>query len=79
MLFRSANDMSLQNDARTAINSVRDLADDIKIRFPLSTFGVQSDMCESIANTVLTDSVTSNNPVDPTKDQVLEIIKSRLN
>ena len=74
-----ANDMSLQYDARTAINSVRDLADDIKIRFPLSTFGVQSDMCESIANTVLTDSVTSNNPVDPTKDQVLEIIKSRLN
>ena len=74
-----ANDMSLQNDAQTAIKAVRDLADDINIRFPLSTFGVQAEMCESIANTVLADSVTSNNPVDPTKNQVLEIIKSRLN
>ncbi len=74
-----AVDMNIQADSKVAINAVRSLADEISIRFPLSTFGVTSDMCEAIADTALVDSVTSNNPIAPTKAQIIEILKSRLN
>jgi len=74
-----AVDMNIQADSKVAINAVRSLADQISIRYPLSTFGVTSDMCESIADTTLIDSVTSNNPIAPTKAQIVEILKSRLN
>ena len=74
-----AIDMNIHADAQSAIKAVRSLADEVNIRFPLSTFGVTSDMCEAIADTALIDSVTSNNPIAPTKAQIVEILKSRLN
>lgn len=74
-----AIDMSVGKDAKSAIDSVRELADAIEIRKPLSFYGVTSQMCESIATTALADSVTSNNPIAPTGAEVLEILNSRLN
>ena len=74
-----ANDMNLERNAMAGIKAVRELADAIEIRKPLSFFGVTQEMCESIATNALADSVTSNNPIAPTKPEVLELLKSRLN
>ncbi len=74
-----ANDMNLERNAMAGIKAVRELADVIEIRKPLSFFGVTQEMCESIATIALADSVTSNNPIAPTKPEVLELLKSRLN
>ena len=79
-IYRSvAIDMSVGADAKSAITAVKDLAEEIEIRKPLSFYGVTSDMCEVIAETALADSVTSNNPIAPSKEQVIELVKSRIN
>jgi alcohol dehydrogenase class IV len=71
-------DLGVNTSARSTIDAVRGLADDITIRFDLTHYGVLPTMVEAIADTTLADSVTSNNPVMPTKQEVVEIISSRV-
>ena len=73
-----AADMGVAQDSKSAIDAVRSLADDINIRQQLSAFGVTREMSSDIADTALADSVTSNNPKAPSKDDVLGIIDSRI-
>ena len=72
------NDMGVKADAKSAIDAVRGLADDINIRFALGHYGVKADMVDGIADTTLADSVTSNNPISPSKSDVVGILKSRI-
>jgi alcohol dehydrogenase class IV len=71
-------DMGISANSATVISAVRDLSDEIQIRNKLSHYGVTPDLVQSISKKVLEDSVTSNNPIDPTEDQVAGIIRSRL-
>ncbi len=71
-------DMGVSANSATVISAVRDLSDEIQIRNKLSHYGVTPDLVQSISKKVLEDSVTSNNPIDPTEDQVAGIIRSRL-
>jgi alcohol dehydrogenase class IV len=71
-------DMGVSANSATVIAAVRDLSDEIQIRNKLSHFGVTPELVQSISKKVLEDSVTSNNPIDPTEDQVAGIIRSRL-
>lgn len=71
-------DMGVSANSETVISAVRDLSDEIQIRNKLSHYGVTPELVESISKKVLEDSVTSNNPIDPTEDQVAGIIRSRL-
>ncbi len=71
-------DMGVSANSATVISAVRDLSDEIQIRNKLSHYGVTPDLLQSISKKVLEDSVTSNNPIDPTEDQVAGIIRSRL-
>jgi alcohol dehydrogenase class IV len=64
--------------ATTAIDRIRGLADDINIRFPLSSFGVTQPMIGDISSKVVVDSVTSNNPIMPTVEEVALILTGRL-
>jgi alcohol dehydrogenase class IV len=73
-----ANDMGVAADSKSAIDAVRSLADDINIRQHLSAFGVTGAMVSEIAETTLADSVTGNNPIAPTKEDVSAIINSRI-
>ena len=73
-----ANDMGVKADAKSAIDAVRGLADDINIRFALGHYGVKSEMVDAIADTTLADSVTSNNPIAPTKSDVVGILSARI-
>jgi alcohol dehydrogenase class IV len=72
------NDMGVSANSATAIEAVRDLSDQIQIRNPLSFYGVKQEMMEGIAEKVIADSVTSNNPIMPSKPEVLGILSSRL-
>jgi alcohol dehydrogenase class IV len=72
------NDMGVSANSATAIEAVRDLSDSINIRNSLSYYGVKQEMIGEIAKTVLADSVTSNNPITPTEDEVQGILTSRL-
>jgi alcohol dehydrogenase class IV len=72
------NDMGVSANSTTAIEAVRDLADSINIRNSLSHYGVKQEMVAAIATTVLADSVTGNNPIAPTTDEVQAILTSRL-
>jgi alcohol dehydrogenase class IV len=65
-------------NATTAIDRIRGLADDINIRFPLSSFGVTQAMISDISSKVVVDSVTSNNPIMPTIEEVTLILTGRL-
>lgn len=72
------NDMGVSANSATAIEAVRDLSDQIEIRNSLSFYGVKQEMIEDIAEKVIADSVTSNNPIMPSKSEVLGILSSRL-
>ncbi len=72
------NDMGLSANSETTIDAVRDLADSIGIRNTLSHYGVKQEMVGEIAKTVLADSVTGNNPIAPTENEVIGILTSRL-
>ena len=72
------NDMGVSANSATAIAAVRDLSESINIRNSLSHYGVKQEMIGDIAKTVVTDSVTSNNPIAPTESEVLGILTSRL-
>jgi alcohol dehydrogenase class IV len=72
------NDMGVSAKSVTAIEAVRELSDQIEIRNSLSFYGVKQEMIENIAEKVIADSVTSNNPVMPSKSEVLGILSSRL-
>jgi alcohol dehydrogenase class IV len=71
-------DMGVSAKSATVIEAVRDLSDEIQIRNKLSHYGVTPELVQSISKKVLEDSVTSNNPIAPTEDQVAGIIRSRL-
>ena len=73
-----ANDMGVTADSKSAIDAVRSLADNINIRQNLSVFGVKPEMVSDIADTTLADSVTGNNPIAPNKEDVINIISSRI-
>ena len=73
-----ANDMGVTADSKSAIDAVRSLADNINIRQNRSVFGVKPEMVSDIADTTLADSVTGNNPIAPNKEDVINIISSRI-
>jgi alcohol dehydrogenase class IV len=72
------HDMGVTANSTTVIAAVRDLADEIQIRNKLSHYGVTQDLVQSISKKVLEDSVTSNNPIDPTQSEVEGILLSRI-
>jgi alcohol dehydrogenase class IV len=72
------HDMGVSANSETVISAVRDLADEIQIRNKLSHYGVTEDLVQSISKKVLEDSVTSNNPIDPTQSEVEGILLSRI-
>jgi alcohol dehydrogenase class IV len=71
-------DMGVAASSTTTIETVCALAEEINIRFDLSHYGVTSEMISAIAETTLSDSVTANNPILPTKSEVMAIIASRV-
>ena len=73
------NDMGVSAKSEVAIEAVRDLADSIQIRNNLSHYGVKAEMISDIAKKVIADSVTSNNPIAPTEQEVKDLLNSRLN
>jgi len=72
------NDLGVSANSATAIEAVRDLSESINIRNSLSHYGVKKEMIGDITKTVLADSVTGNNPIDPTDSEVQAILTSRL-
>jgi alcohol dehydrogenase class IV len=72
------HDMGIAANSATVISAVRDLADEIQIRNKLSHYGVTKDLVQAISVKVLEDSVTSNNPIDPTQTEVESILLSRI-
>jgi alcohol dehydrogenase class IV len=70
--------MGIAANSATVISAVRDLADQIQIRNKLSHYGVTKDLVQAISVKVLEDSVTSNNPIDPTQTEVESILLSRI-
>ncbi|MEY4444512.1 MAG: hypothetical protein RL301_591, partial [Actinomycetota bacterium] len=73
-----ANDMGESADSAVAIAAVRNLADEIQVRNKISFFGATNGMIPEIARVCLADSVTSNNPIDPTLEDVTKILAARI-
>ena len=67
----------LQN-AEAAITGIAALAARVGMTGPLSKFGVTGDALPSLAADTLADSVTINNPIQPTADDVIRILKESL-
>ena len=64
--------------ARAAIEFSRDLADTIGVRRPLSSFGVDAAMVESLAKIALADTVTANNPRSPSHGDLTKLLTAAL-
>lgn len=65
-------------NAEAAIMAVADLAQAVGMSGPLSGFGVTEAALASLAADTLADSVTINNPIQPTADDVVRILKEAL-
>jgi alcohol dehydrogenase len=71
-------DASDAENADAAILAVTDLAARIGLTGPLSSFGVTTDDLPTLAADTLADAVTVNNPVQPTSDEVVAILREAL-
>lgn len=65
-------------NAEAAIVGIAELAARVGMTGPLSKFGVTVDALPSLAADTLADSVTVNNPIQPTADDVIRILKESL-
>ena len=65
-------------NADAAIDAITDLAASVGLEGPLSRFGVTEAALDSLAADTLADAVTVNNPIQPTADQVVAILKEAL-
>lgn len=69
---------SASQNAAAAITGIAELAARVGMTGPLSKFGVTVDALPSLAADTLADSVTVNNPIQPTADDVIRILKESL-
>ncbi|HEY8911910.1 iron-containing alcohol dehydrogenase [Lacisediminihabitans sp.] len=69
---------SQAENAESAITAIAALAARVGMTGPLSTFGVTLEALPSLAADTLADSVTVNNPIQPTVDDVVRILKESL-
>jgi alcohol dehydrogenase len=65
-------------NAEAAIVAIAELAARVGMLGPLSRFGVTADSLASLAADTLADSVTINNPIQPTADDVVRILRGSL-
>ncbi|TFC01595.1 iron-containing alcohol dehydrogenase [Cryobacterium adonitolivorans] len=65
-------------NAEAGIRAIADLARRVGMTGPLSKFGVTGGALASLAADTLADSVTVNNPIQPTADDVVRILKESL-
>lgn len=72
------NDMGVPANSDAVIDAVMNLANEVEIRNNLSHYGVTFEMLDEIASKTLLDSVTNNNPITPTHDEVKSILLSRI-
>jgi len=69
---------SISENAEAAITEIAALAARVGMTGPLSKFGVTLAALPSLARDTLADSVTINNPIQPTVDDVIGILKESL-
>ena len=69
---------SLEQNAEAAITGIAALAARVGMTGPLSKFGVTVAALASLAADTLADSVTINNPIQPTADDVIRILEESL-
>ena len=65
-------------NAEAAITGIAALAARVGMTGPLSKFGVTGDDLSSLAADTLADSVTVNNPIQPTAEDVIRILEESL-
>ncbi|MFK4729691.1 iron-containing alcohol dehydrogenase [Agromyces mediolanus] len=65
-------------NADAAIEAVTGLAESIGLVGPLARFGVTEDALPSLAADTLADAVTANAPVQPSVEQIVEILRAAL-
>ena len=65
-------------NADAAIARIAELVELVGLKGKLSDFGISKDHRESLANDALADAVTLNNPVEPTRDDVVAIMEKTL-
>jgi alcohol dehydrogenase len=65
-------------NADAAIARIAELVELVGLKGKLSDFGVGKDHLESLANDAVADAVTLNNPVEPTRDEVVAIMEKTL-
>jgi alcohol dehydrogenase len=69
---------SVAQNAQAAIRAIADLARDTGMTARLRDFGVTLADVDGLAADTLADSVTANNPIQPTADDVVRILKESL-
>jgi len=69
---------TVQENAQAAIRAIADLARDVGMTARLADFGVTDADLGGLAADTLADSVTVNNPIQPTTDDVVRILKESL-
>ena len=69
---------SIAENAEAAISEIAALAARVGMTGPLSKFGVTPEALPSLAADTLADSVTINNPIQPTVDDVIAILTESL-
>ncbi len=70
-----------KNDAQNAdaaIARIAGLVEQVGLKGKLSEFGITKENLASLANDAVEDAVTNNNPVAPTREQVIEIMEKTL-
>lgn len=65
-------------NADAAIARIAELVELVGLKGKLSEFGISKDHLESLANDAVADAVTLNNPVEPTRDEVVAIMEKTL-
>lgn len=73
-----ATDSDDDSNAAATIAAIARLVAEVGMVGPLSTFGVTEDALASLAADTLADPVTINNPIAPTLDDVVRILKESL-
>jgi alcohol dehydrogenase len=70
-----------KNDAQNAdaaIARIAELVEQVGLKGKLSEFGITQENLASLANDAVEDAVTNNNPVAPTREQVIAIMEKTL-
>lgn len=75
-VFNSSADEA--TNAESALAALKELSQAVGLGSPLSEYGILETDLELIARTAVADAVTLNNPVTPTEQDVLEILRRSL-